>query len=87
MFLRKHTKYWRAYSVLPYVYSYNVPHIYLVARIAVPSHHGPYYRDLETSRFLNGTVYSYRGYFRFGSGFMPVFVMFYGSLMVHIRVL
>ena len=35
------------------------------------------------SRFLNGTVYSYHGYFRFGSGFMPVSVKFYGSLMVH----
>ena len=35
------------------------------------------------SWFLNGTVYSYHGYFRFGSGFMPVFVKFYGSLMVH----
>ena len=35
------------------------------------------------SRFLNDTVYSYHGYFRFGSGFMPVFVKFYGSLMVH----
>ena len=35
------------------------------------------------SRFLNGTVYSHHGYFRFGSGFMPVFVKFYGSLMVH----
>ena len=35
------------------------------------------------SRFLNGTVYSYHGYFRFGSGFMPVFVKFYGSLMAH----
>ena len=34
-------------------------------------------------RFLNGTVYSYHGYFRFGTGFMPVFVKFYGSLMVH----
>ena len=35
------------------------------------------------SRFLSGTVYSYHGYFRFGSGFMPVFVKFYGSLMAH----
>ena len=35
------------------------------------------------SRFLSGPVYSYHGYFRFGSGFMPVFVKFYGSLMVH----
>ena len=35
------------------------------------------------SRFLNDTVYSYHGYFRFGSGFMPVFVKFYGSLMAH----
>ena len=35
------------------------------------------------SRFLNGTVYIYHGYFRYGSGFMPVFVKFYGSLMVH----
>ena len=33
------------------------------------------------SRFLNGTVYSYHGYFRFGSGFMLVFVKFYGSLV------
>ena len=35
------------------------------------------------SRFLSGPVYSYHGYFRFGSGFMPVFVKFYGSLMAH----
>ena len=35
------------------------------------------------SRFLSGTVYSYHGYFRFGSGFMPVFVKFYDSLMAH----
>ena len=35
------------------------------------------------SRFLSGPVYSYHGYFRFGSGFMPVFVNFYGSLMAH----
>ena len=34
-------------------------------------------------RFLSGTVYRYHGYFRFGSGFMPVFVKFYGSLMAH----
>ena len=34
-------------------------------------------------RFLNGTAYSYHGYFRFGSGFISVFVKFYGSLMVH----
>ena len=34
-------------------------------------------------RFLNGTVYSYHGYFRFGSRFMPIFVKFYGSLMMH----
>ena len=35
------------------------------------------------SRFLSGTVYSYHGYFWFGSGFMSVFVKFYGSLMAH----
>ena len=35
------------------------------------------------SRFLSGTFYSCHGYFRFGSGFMPVFVKFYGSLMTH----
>ena len=35
------------------------------------------------SRFLSSTVYSYHGCFRFGSGFMPVFVKFYGSLMAH----
>ena len=35
------------------------------------------------SRFLSGLVYSYHGYFRFGPGFMPVFVKFYGSLMAH----
>ena len=35
------------------------------------------------SWFLSGTVYIYHGYFRFGSGFMPVFVKFYGSLMAH----
>ena len=35
------------------------------------------------SWFLSGPVYSYHGYFRFGSGFMPVFVNFYGSLMAH----
>ena len=35
------------------------------------------------SRFLSGPVYSYHGYFRFGSGFTPVFVKFYGSLMAH----
>ena len=57
---------------------------HLVARIAVPSNYGPFYRGLETPRFLNGTVYSsYHGYFRFGSGFMPVLVQLYGSLMVH----
>ena len=36
-----------------------------------------------TSRFPSGPVYSYHGYFRYGSGFMPVFVKFYGSLMAH----
>ena len=35
------------------------------------------------SRFLIITVYSYHGYFRFGSAFMPVFVKNYGSLMAH----
>ena len=34
-------------------------------------------------RFLNGAVYSYHGSFRFGSGFMPFFVKFHGSLMAH----
>ena len=29
---------------------------HLVARIAVPSTYGPYYRGVETPRFLNGTV-------------------------------
>ena len=38
---------------------------------------------LIISRFLSGPVYSYHGYFRFGSGFMTVFVKFYGSLMAH----
>ena len=32
---------------------------------------------------ISGTVYNYHGYFRFGSGFMPSFVKFYGSLMAH----
>ena len=49
----------------------------------VPSNYGPYYRGLETPWFLSGTVYTHHGYFRFGSGFMPVFVKFYGLLMVH----
>ena len=63
--------------------NYNI-NIYLVARIAVPSNYGPYYHGLETPRSLYGTVYSYHGYFRFGLGFMlPVFVKFYGSLVVH----
>ena len=35
------------------------------------------------SWFQNWTVYNYHGYFRFGSGFMPVFVKFYDSFMVH----
>ena len=35
------------------------------------------------SRFLSDTVYSYHGFFRFSSGFMPVFVKFYGSLTAH----
>ena len=35
------------------------------------------------SRFPSGTIYSYHGYFRFSSGFMPVYVKLYGSLMAH----
>ena len=67
-----------------------LPRVYLVARIAFPSNYGPYYRGFETTQFLNGTVngtvYRYHGYFWFGSGFMPVFVKFYGIMFVVLRI-
>ena len=56
------------------IYTIN---IYLVAGIAVPSNYGLYYRGLD-NMFTVTTVY-----FRFGSGFMPVFVKLYGSLMMY----
>ena len=67
----------------PTMYPLCITNIDLVARITVPSNYRSYYRGSETPRFLNSTVYRYHGYFRFGSGFMPVFVKFYVSLMVH----
>ena len=58
--------------------------LYILLHVfAVLSNYGPYYRSLEIPQFLNGTVYTYHGYFRLGSEFEPVFVTFYGSLMVH----
>ena len=73
----------RMFTRITYPLCINYQYLPLVARITVPSNYGSYYRGLETPGFLNGTVYSYHGYFLFSSEFMPVFVTFYGSLMVH----